>query len=79
MHDTLIINIPIQPMYVTHLGGTEFGIVGDLHMYGIRTYGALRFDPVTGVTDYYDLYHPFEKLPSSFSDMAIKFYHKTKN
>lgn len=79
MHDTLIINIPIQPMYAQHLGGTEFGIVGDLHMYGIRAEGEVRFDPVTGETSTHNLKHPFEKLPSSYAHMAVKFYNHTKN
>lgn len=79
MHDTLIINIPLQTEFVQHLGGVEWGIRGDLHMYGIRTYGGIRFDIVTGKTEIYDLKSPFESLPSSFESMAVKFYHQTKN
>lgn len=79
MHDTLIINIPINPAFVNHIGGDEWGIVGDLHMYGIRAEGEVRFDPKTQTTTTHDLKHPFEKLPSSYANMAIKFYHRTKN
>lgn len=79
MHDTLIINIPFNPVYVQHLGGAEFGLIDDLHKFGIRSYCGLRYDPKTGQTDFYDIKSPFEKLPSSFADMAVKVYHHTKN
>lgn len=79
MHDTLIINIPIQKTYVRHLGGVEFGLVADLQYFGIKTCGGIRFDVATGQTEYYDIKSPFDKLPSSFADMAVKFYHHTKN
>lgn len=79
MHDTLIINIPINPAFVNHIGGDNWSIVGDLHMYGIRAEGEVRFDPKTQTTTTHDLKHPFEKLPSSYSNMAIKFYDRTKN
>lgn len=79
MHDSVIVNIPINDLFVRHLAGDEFTIVGDLHMYGVRTHGGLNFDPITGQTTYYDLKSPFESLPSSYENMAFKFYHISKN
>lgn len=79
MHDTNIINIPFQTPYVRHLGGVEFGLCADLQYFGVKSYGGIRFDVDTGRVEYYDIKHPFEKLPSSFSDMAVKVYHHTKN
>lgn len=79
MHDTNIINIPFQSPYITHLGGVEFGLVADLQYFGVKSYGGIRFDVDTGKVEYYDIKHPFEKLPSSFADMAVKVYHHTKN
>lgn len=79
MHDTNIINIPFQAPYVRHLGGVEFGLVADLQYFGVKSYGGIRFDVDTGKVEYYDIKHPFEKLPSSFADMAVKVYHHTKN
>lgn len=79
MHDTNIINIPFFDTWVRHLGGTDFGLVADLQYFGVKTYGGVRFDVDTGKVEYYDIKHPFEKLPSSFADMAVKVYHHTKN
>lgn len=79
MHDTVIINIPIQKIYVRHLSGERFGIFGDLHMYGVKTACEIRFDPTTGTTSHHDLKHPFESLPSSYAHMAMKFYHEATN
>lgn len=79
MHDTLIINIPLQHIYIRHLHGEQWSIVGDIHMYGIHAEGEVRFNPVTGETSTHNLKHPFEKLPSSYAHMAVKFYHHTTN
>lgn len=79
MNDTTILNIPFQKPYIRHLGGVEFGLCTALHHFGVKTYGGVRFNIETGETEFYDLKSPFEKLPSSFADMAVKVYHHTKN
>lgn len=79
MLDTLIIHIPIRDEFVRRQGNT-FSIIGDVADYQIRavpTY--LKRDLDTGQVTWGELKHVYEALPSSYSNMAIKFFHITNN
>lgn len=74
MLDSLIIHIPVQDEFCVKTGNLYNMVGGDISYYQISTEVAMWRNPetlevVTGVAK-----HPFEKVPSSYSNMAIKFY-----
>lgn len=74
MLDMLVIRLPLKPDFVVRHGDL-FSVLGDVADYGLAS--ATRFikrDPVTKIVTHGELYHPYESLPSSYSNMAIKFY-----
>lgn len=74
MLDTLIIHIPMHDEFVRKQGNL-YSIIGDVADYQLRAVPSyLKRDLYTGEVTYGDLKHPFESLPSSYSNMAIKFY-----
>lgn len=73
MLDTLIIHIPMRDEFVKQTGNL-YSIIGDVADYQIRAVPSyLKRDLITGEVSYGDLKHPYEALPSSYSNMAIKF------
>lgn len=74
MIDTLIIHIPLHDEYFT-VNGHLHSIVGDIADFQVKAVPSyLKRDPITRVETVGELYNPFEKLPTSISSMAMKFY-----
>lgn len=74
MLDMLVIRLPIREEFINRQGDL-FVVKGDVADYGLAS--ATRYikrDPLTRVVTHGELYHPYESLPSSYSNMAIKFY-----
>lgn len=73
MLDTLIIHVPIKREFVRQVGNlySVMGDVADYQILAVPSYLKRDFD---GKITYGELKHPFEKVPSSFASMAIKFY-----
>ncbi|EMC3439638.1 replication protein [Acinetobacter baumannii] len=78
MLDFLRLAIPIIPTYVRSLDNHHW-FNGDIRDYGIPA--ATRHVSKTddGQTIIGELYHPYESLPSDYTDMAVKFYTNTMN
>ncbi|EMI2605497.1 phage/plasmid replication protein, II/X family [Acinetobacter baumannii] len=78
MLDFLRLAIPIIPTYVRSLDNHHW-FNGDIRDYGIPA--ATRHVSKTddGQTIIGELYHPYESLPSDYTDMAVKFYTNTVN
>lgn len=73
MLDTLIIHVPMRDEFVKQVGNL-YSIIGDVADYQITAVPSyLKRDLKTGAISYGDLRHPYEALPSSYSNMAIKF------
>lgn len=73
MLDTLIIHIPIRDEFVRQHGNL-YSIIGDVADYQIRAVPSyLKRDLHTGDISWGELKHPYEALPSSYANMAIKF------
>ncbi|EOV1087171.1 phage/plasmid replication protein, II/X family, partial [Acinetobacter baumannii] len=70
--------IPIIPTHVRSLENNHW-FTGDIRDYGIpaATRHVGKLDDGTTTTG--ELYHPFESLPSDYTDMAMKFYTHTIN
>lgn len=78
MLDFLRLAIPIIPTHVRSLENNHW-FTGDIRDYGIpaATRHVGKLDDGTTTTG--ELYHPFESLPSDYTDMAMKFYTHTIN
>ncbi|AIS06527.1 replication protein [Acinetobacter baumannii] len=78
MLDFLRLAIPIIPTYVRSLDNHHW-FNGDIRDYCIpaATRHVGKLDDGTTTTG--ELYHPFESLPSDYTDMAMKFYTHTIN
>lgn len=78
MLDFLRLAIPIIPTYVRSLDNHHW-FNGDIRDYGIpaATRHVSKTDDGQTITG--DLYHPYESLPSDYTDMAVKFYTNTMN
>lgn len=78
MLDFLRFAIPINPVFVRSFDNHHV-FNGDIRDYGVAA--ATRHVSKTddGQTITGDLYHPFEALPSDYTDMAVKFYTNTMN
>ncbi|MCO9107302.1 phage/plasmid replication protein, II/X family [Acinetobacter baumannii] len=78
MLDFLRLAIPIIPMYVRSLDNHHW-FNGDIRDYGIpaATRHVSKTDDGQTITG--ELYHPYESLPSDYTDMAVKFYTNTMN
>lgn len=79
MLDMLVLRLPVLDAFV-HRVGEIYTIKGDVADYGLKA--GTRYiskDIDTGKVTHGELYHPFEALPSSYSNMAIKFYHLSRN
>ncbi|MCF4588697.1 phage/plasmid replication protein, II/X family [Acinetobacter baumannii] len=78
MLDFLRLAIPIIPTHVRSLENNHW-FTGDIRDFGIpaATRHVGKLDDGTTTTG--ELYHPFESLPSDYSDMAMKFYTHTIN
>lgn len=78
MLDHLRLAIPVYATYVSAIGN-HHTFTGDIRKYGLpaatRHVGLLD----DGTTTTGELYHPYESLPSDFTDMAVKFYTNTMN
>ncbi len=74
MLDMLVIRLPMKKEFVIQRGDL-FTVLGDVADYGLSSATrSIKRDPVTKEVTHGELYHPYEKLPSSYSTMAIKFY-----
>lgn len=78
MLDFLRLAIPIIPTFVCSLDNHHW-FNGDIRDYGIpaATRHVSKTDDGQTITG--DLYHPYESLPSDYTDMAVKFYTNTMN
>ncbi|KRJ29015.1 phage/plasmid replication protein, II/X family [Acinetobacter baumannii] len=78
MLDFLRLAIPIIPTYVRSLDNHHW-FNGDIRDFGIpaATRHVSKTDDGQTITG--DLYHPYESLPSDYTDMAVKFYTNTMN
>ncbi|AIL80784.1 phage/plasmid replication protein, II/X family [Acinetobacter baumannii] len=78
MLDFLRLAIPIIPTHVRSLENNHW-FTGDIRDYCIpaATRHVGKLDDGTTTTG--ELYHPFESLPSDYTDMAMKFYTHTIN
>ncbi|MBF7691724.1 MULTISPECIES: phage/plasmid replication protein, II/X family [Acinetobacter] len=78
MLDHIRIAIHVLPTFVKSLANHHY-FNGDIRDYGLPA--ATRFVGKTedGQTTTGDLYHPYESIPSSYTDMAMKFYANTMN
>jgi II/X family phage/plasmid replication protein len=78
MLDFLRLAIPIIPTHVRSLDNHHW-FNGDIRDFGIpaATRHVSKLDDGTTVTG--ELYHPYESLPSDYTDMAVKFFVNTMN
>lgn len=78
MLDHIRIGVHLLPTFVKSLGNHHY-FNGDIRDYGLPA--ATRYVGKTedGQTTTGDLYHPYESIPSSYTDMAMKFYGNTMN
>lgn len=78
MLDFLRLATPIIPTYVRSLDNHHW-FNGDIRDYGIpaATRHVSKTDDGQTITG--ELYHPYESLPSDYTDMAVKFYTNTMN
>lgn len=78
MLDFLRLAIPIIPTHVRSLDNHHW-FNGDIRDFGIpaATRHVSKMDDGTTTTG--ELYHPYESLPSDYTDMAMKFYTNTMN
>jgi II/X family phage/plasmid replication protein len=78
MLDHLRLAIPVFPAYVRSLNNHHF-LNGDLLDYDLpaATRHVSKTDEGQVITG--DLYHPYESIPSSHTDMAMKFFTNTMN
>lgn len=78
MLDFLRLAIPIIPTFVRSLDNHHW-FNGDIRDFGIpaATRHVSKTDDGQTITG--DLYHPYESLPSDYTDMAVKFYTNTMN
>lgn len=78
MLDFLRLAIPIIPTHVRSLDNHHW-FNGDIRDYGVpaATRHVSKLDDGTTVTG--ELYHPYESLPSDYTDMAVKFFVNTMN
>ncbi|HHB1650807.1 phage/plasmid replication protein, II/X family [Acinetobacter baumannii] len=79
MLDHLRLAIPVIPTHVRCVDGKHHYFNGDIRDFGLpaATRHVGRADD--GSTTTGDLYHPYESLPSDYTDMAMKFYANTMN
>lgn len=78
MLDFLRLAIPIIPTHVRSFDN-HHQFNGDIRDYGVpaATRHVSKTDDGQTITG--DLYHPYEALPSDYTDMAVKFYTNTMN
>lgn len=78
MLDFLRIAIPIIPTHVRSLDNHHW-FNGDIRDFGIPAATRHVSKTEDGLTTTGELYHPYEKLPSDYTDMAMKFFTNTMN
>ncbi|EXB78235.1 MULTISPECIES: phage/plasmid replication protein, II/X family [Acinetobacter] len=78
MLDFLRLAIPIIPTHVRSLDNHHW-FNGDIRDYGIPAATRHVSKDDDGYTTTGELYHPYESLPSDYTDMAMKFYTNTMN
>lgn len=78
MLDFLRLAIPIIPTHVRSLDNHHW-FNGDIRDYGIPAATRHVSKTEDGLTTTGELYHPYEKLPSDYTDMAMKFFTNTMN
>ncbi|MFU8928268.1 phage/plasmid replication protein, II/X family [Acinetobacter puyangensis] len=78
MLDFLRLAIPVIPTHVRTVDNHHW-FNGDIRDYGVpaATRHVSKADDGTTITG--ELYHPYESLPSDYTDMAMKFYTNTMN
>jgi len=78
MLDFLRLAIPIIPTHVRSLDNHHW-FNGDIRDFGIPAATRHVSKDDEGQTTTGELYHPYEKLPSDYTDMAMKFFTNTMN
>lgn len=79
MLDHLRLSIPVFPIYAVERGEGNFYFEGDLLSLGLSCASRIVKYNDDGAVVAQDLYTPYDKLGTDFSDMAIKFYDKGIN
>lgn len=78
MLDHLRLSIPVLPIFIKKMGDTQIfnGDIRDYHLPAATRHVSRDLDgnTITG-----DLYSPYESLPSSYTDMAMKFYTQSRH
>ena len=79
MIDHLRLYVPVYPVYAVERGKGSFYFEGDMLDLGLScaSRSVARCDD--GTVQAKDLYAPYESLPSSFTDMAFKFFDTGRN
>ncbi|MGP4952186.1 phage/plasmid replication protein, II/X family [Psychrobacter sp. T6-1] len=77
MLDHLKLAIPVLPLFIKHFGDTQI-FNSDIRDYGLPAATRHVSRDENGNTITGDLYAPYESLPSSYTDMAMKFYTQSR-
>lgn len=77
MLDKIVMHIPVDMSLVDIREDGKYCVFGmDLFDIGIRVDSRCGYKDEDGVIQFRVLNHPFSKLPTSFTEMAFKFYHE---
>lgn len=78
MLDHLRLSIPVLPIFIKKMGDTQI-FNGDIRDYDLPAATRHVSRDIDGNTITGDLYSPYESLPSSYTDMAMKFYTQSRH
>lgn len=78
MLDHLRLSIPVLPIFIKKMGDTQI-FNGDIRDFNLPAATRHVSRDLDGNTITGDLYSPYESLPSSYTDMAMKFYTQSRH
>lgn len=78
MLDHLRLSIPVLPVFIKKMGDTQI-FNGDIRDFDLPAATRHVSRDLDGNTITGDLYSPYESLPSSYTDMAMKFYTQSRH
>lgn len=78
MLDHLRLSIPVLPIFIKKMGDTQI-FNGDIRDFDLPAATRHVSRDLDGNTITGDLYSPYESLPSSYTDMAMKFYTQSRH
>ncbi len=81
MHDTLAINVPFKDEFIKLIDRDRdtYSLVCDVTYFGIKAVGEIIRNFETGDVHYQEIKHPFDSIPSDYTNLVIKVYHRTTN